>query len=73
MKAALLSLVGVVTLVSPARAGEAGKREMTLDQALQAARSSHPQLQAARAQTDASAARIQEARAPGDRIGVVPA
>ncbi len=64
MKAALLSLVGVVTLVSPARAGEAGKREMTLDQALQAARSSHPQLQAARAQTDASAARIQEARAP---------
>lgn len=63
MKAALLSLVGVAVLASPARAVEPG-REVTLDQALQLARANHPQLQAARAQTEASAARILEARAP---------
>jgi outer membrane protein len=64
MRYAPLFLAGVFFAATPARAVEPDKRVLTLDDALRAARTNHPQLEIARAQTAASAARVGEARAP---------
>lgn len=45
------------------QAAEPAPRTLTLDEALRTARGNHPQIQAARAQTEASDARVLEARA----------
>jgi outer membrane protein len=64
MKQLTFALIAVVVAL-PARVSAAdGKRELTLDEALQSARAHHPHLQAAHAQTEASAARVEEAKAP---------
>jgi outer membrane protein len=55
----------VVVAASTARAAEPGSRRvLTLDEALRQARAHHPQLEAARAQTEASAAKVDSALAP---------
>jgi outer membrane protein len=46
-----------------AQASEPARRFLTLDEALRTAQAKHPQMQAARAQTDASGARVLESRA----------
>jgi outer membrane protein len=63
MKRRLLSLLGCLLAALPAYAAEGGRRVLTLDEALRTARANHPQLQAARAQSDASSARVSEAKA----------
>jgi len=59
MRSVLLAFVGLATLAGTARASE-----LTLDEALRLAHVNHPQLQAAHAQTEVSAAKVGEARAP---------
>jgi outer membrane protein len=62
MKTVLWFVLGLgLTVGGAARAADDGV--LTLDQALRLARANHPQLQAAHAQTEASAARIDVARA----------
>ena len=58
MKRLLLSVVGALMFASSARAAE-----LTLDEAVRLARANHPQIQAAHAQLEVSAARVLEARA----------
>jgi hypothetical protein len=46
------------------RAADSDQHVLTLDEALRLARANHPQLHAARAQTEVSTARVAEAKAP---------
>ena len=64
MKRMLFPVLGMLVAASPARAGEADHRVLTLDEALREARDHHPQLEAARAQTEASSAKVESAWAP---------
>jgi len=64
MKRVLMLLALVLAPSLPARAAPPEMPVLTLDEALRIARTNHPQLQAARAQTEASAARVGMARAP---------
>src|SRR5512137_2163223 len=64
MKRLLGALVVLVAASGSLGAAEADRRVLTLDEALRMARMHHPQLQAAHAQTDASTAKIDSARAP---------
>jgi outer membrane protein len=57
-------LVGLLTVAGPSFAAAQESRLLSLDEALRLARANHPQLRASRAQTEASAARVDEARAP---------
>ena len=59
MTRTLLLVAGLVALARPVRAAE-----LTLDEALRVARANHPQLRAAHAQTEATEARVEEAKAP---------
>jgi outer membrane protein len=59
----LLLFVGFVA-AGQVRAAEPEIRVLTLDEALRTARASHPQLHASRAQTEASQAKVSEAKAP---------
>ena len=64
MRRDLFLLAGIVFVATSAGAAEPDKRVLTLDEALRIARASHPQLQASRAQTEVSAAKANEAKAP---------
>jgi outer membrane protein len=65
MRRLLLGLSICLVAASPARAAaEVGGRTLTLDEALRTARANHPQIQAARAQTEASGAKVSQLRAP---------
>lgn len=60
----LLLLMIVCAAAGQVRAAEADHRILTLEEALRLASVNHPQLHAARAQTEASTARVAEAKAP---------
>ena len=64
MKRLLLLLLVGCAFAGRARAAEPESGVLTLDEALRLARANHPQLHAARAQTEASTARVAEAKAP---------
>jgi len=64
MRRLLLLAVGCFAVTGQVHAAEPDGRVLTLDEALRLARASHPQLHAARAQTEASTARVAEAKAP---------
>ncbi|HEY5284612.1 MAG TPA: TolC family protein, partial [Polyangia bacterium] len=64
MKRLLLLLLVCCASVGQVRAAEADHRILTLEEALRLARVNHPQLHAARAQTEASTARVAEMKAP---------
>jgi len=64
MRRALFLFAGITFVATSAGAVEPDKRVLTLDEALRIARASHPQLQASRAQTEVSAAKANEAKAP---------
>jgi outer membrane protein len=64
MKRLLLLAIGCIAVAPQSHATEQDQRVLTLDEALRLARANHPQLHAARAQTEASTARIAEAKAP---------
>jgi outer membrane protein len=64
MKRLLLLVVGCCALAGQVYAADPDQRVLTLDEALRLARASHPQLHAARAQTEASQAKVAEAKAP---------
>jgi outer membrane protein len=63
MKRAMVVLFTVAILPGVARAEVVGEGELTLEEALRVTRANHPQIQAAQAQLEVSAARVQEARA----------
>jgi outer membrane protein len=63
MKRLLFFLVGSLAVIAPLGAAESEGRVLTLDDALRLALANHPHLQAARAQTEVSAAKIDEAKA----------
>jgi outer membrane protein len=63
MKRLIIAMAGCLLAALPAHADPA-RRVLTLDEALRTARANHPQLQAARAQTEASSARVSELKAP---------
>jgi len=64
MKQLLLPLLVCFTFAGRVHAAEAEGRVLSLDEALRLARANHPQLHAARAQTEISQARIDVAKAP---------
>ena len=64
MKRLSLPLFACCALASRMLAAEPDQRVLTLDEALRLARANHPQLQAARAQTEVSTAKVEEAKAP---------
>jgi outer membrane protein len=64
MKRLLSPLLVCCVFAGRVRASEPESRLLTLDEALRLARTNHPQLHAARAQTEASTARVAEAKAP---------
>jgi outer membrane protein len=64
MKRLLLLVLGCCVIAGRVRAAEPELRVLTLDEALRTARASHPQLHASRAQTEASQAKVSEAKAP---------
>jgi outer membrane protein len=64
MKRLLLPLLLCCASAGRARAAEPDQRVLTLDEALRLARANHPQLHASRAQTEASQAKVAEAKAP---------
>ena len=64
MKRVLLFVVGCCAVATQVRAADSDPHALTLDEALRLARANHPQLHAARAQTEASSARVAEAKAP---------
>jgi outer membrane protein len=64
MRRLLVILVGSLAVAAPLHAAEPERRLLPLDEALRAAHAHHPQLQAARAQTEAFVAKIGEAKAP---------
>ena len=64
MKRLLLLAIGCLAVAAEVHAAEPDNRVLTLDEALRLARANHPQLHAARAQTEASTARVAEAKAP---------
>jgi outer membrane protein len=64
MKSVLLLLLVLALAGGVARAADDRVSVLTLDEALRQARANHPQLQAARAQTEVSSARVEEAKAP---------
>lgn len=64
MKRGLCLFAAIAAAAGAARAAAPGRRVLTLDEALRQARAHHPQLEAARAQTDASAAKVASALAP---------
>jgi outer membrane protein len=57
-------LAGIAVIAGSARAGEPDQRVLTIEDALRTARANHPQLQASRAQTEASVGRANQAKAP---------
>jgi outer membrane protein len=64
MKCVLATAVLLLAASGPLVTAQAAPRVLTLDEALRTAGAQHPQLQAAHAQTEASTARIESARAP---------
>ncbi len=64
MKRLFFLAIGCMAVVAQVRAAEPDNRVLTLDEALRLARMNHPQLHAARAQTEVSTARVAEAKAP---------
>jgi outer membrane protein len=63
----LLLVIGCFAVAGQVRAAEPAEpsgQVLTLDEALRMARANHPQLHAARAQTEASTARVSQAKAP---------
>jgi len=64
MRRLLLLSIACSAVTAPARAAGSEKSVLTLDEALRLARVNHPQLHAARAQTEASTAKVAEAKAP---------
>jgi outer membrane protein len=64
MKRLLLLVAGCCAVATQVRATDTDQRVLTLDEALRLARANHPQLHAARAQTEVSTARVAEAKAP---------
>lgn len=64
MKRLLLPLLVCCAFAGRVRAAEPDNRVLTLDEALHLARANHPQLHAARAQTEVSTAKVEEAKAP---------
>jgi outer membrane protein len=64
MKRLFLLVVGCCAVATQVRATDSDQHVLTLDEALRLARANHPQLHAARAQTEASTARVAEAKAP---------
>jgi outer membrane protein len=64
MKRLLLPLLMGCAIAGQVRAAEPDNRVLTLDEALRLARANHPQLHASHAQTEASTARVAEAKAP---------
>jgi outer membrane protein len=63
MKRLLIPMAACLVAAGPAQAAEVGRRTLTLDEALRTARANHPQIQAARAQTEASSARVSQSKA----------
>jgi outer membrane protein len=63
MKRLLLSSSLILLAATSSAVAETAPRALTLDDALKIAQSKHPQMQAARAQTEASSARVTETRA----------
>lgn len=63
MRSLLVPLLACLVVATSARAAEPARRTLTLDEALKTAQAKHPQMQAARAQTEASSARVIESRA----------
>ena len=64
MKRLALLFLGLTATAGWARADGPDSQVLTIDEALRLARANHPQLHAARAQTEASTARVAEAKAP---------
>jgi outer membrane protein len=64
MRRLLLLSIACCAATGAARAAEPEKSVLTLDEALRLARVNHPQLHAARAQTEVSTAKVAEAKAP---------
>jgi outer membrane protein len=65
MRRLVICFSACLVAAAPARAAaEVGRRTLTLDEALRTARANHPQIQAARAQTEASGARVSQLKAP---------
>jgi outer membrane protein len=64
MKRLLLWVVGCIAVAGHVHAAELENSVLILDEALRLARANHPQLHAARAQTEVSTARVAEAKAP---------
>lgn len=63
MRSLLVPLFTWAVAVAPAQAAEPARRTLTIEEALKTAQARHPQMQAARAQTEASSARVIESRA----------
>jgi outer membrane protein len=64
MKRTIVALLTVAAWPGASGAAESGGSELTLDEALRLASANHPRLLAARAQTEAQAARVGQTRAP---------
>ena len=64
MKRLAILFLGLTATAGWARADGPDSQVLTIDEALRLARANHPQLHAARAQTEASTARVAEAKAP---------
>lgn len=63
MRSFLVCFAAYLLVAAPVRAAEPAGRTLTLEEALKTAQARHPQMQAARAQTDASSERVLESRA----------
>ena len=64
MKRLAILFLGLTATAGRARADGPDSQVLTIDEALRLARAIHPQLHAARAQTEASTARVAEAKSP---------
>jgi outer membrane protein len=63
MRRLLICSAAYLLAAGPLHAAEPAARTLTLEEALKTAQARHPQMQAARAQTEASSARVMESRA----------
>jgi outer membrane protein TolC len=64
MKRLAILLIGLIATAGRVRAEGPGNQALTIDEALRLARANHPQLHVSHAQTEASSARVAEAKAP---------